>query len=60
MAEVRLAFHDRTLFIMSILYLMYLRISELVASKRWTPVMNHFVRDADENWWLTTVEKGNK
>ncbi len=60
MAEVRPAFHERTLFIMSILYLMYLRISELVASKRWTPVMNHFFKDHDENWWFTTVGKGNK
>ena len=22
--------------------------------------MNHFFRDADENWWFTTVGKGNK
>ena len=52
--------HERTLFIMSILYSMYLRISELVASSRWAPTMNHFQRDSDGNWWFTTVGKGNK
>ena len=53
-------YHERTLFIMSALYSMYLRISELTASKRWTPKMNDFVRDNDNNWWFTTVGKGNK
>ena len=52
--------HERTLFILSALYSMYLRISELAASKRWTPYMNHFHRDGDDNWWFTTVGKGNK
>ena len=52
--------HERTLFVMSILYSMYLRISELVTSPRWTPMMNHFQRDSDGNWWFTTVGKGNK
>ncbi len=52
--------HERTLFIMSALYSMYLRISELAASKRWMPKMNDFARDGDGNWWFTTVGKGNK
>lgn len=52
--------HERTLFILSILYSMYLRISELVSSKRWTPEMRHFYKDRDGNWWFTTVGKGNK
>lgn len=52
--------HERTLFIMSALYSMYLRISELAASDRWEPQMNHFHRDGDGNWWFTTVGKGNK
>src|SRR3984957_14575992 len=52
--------HERTLFIMSALYSMYLRISELAASKRWVPAMNHFYRDGDGHWWFTTVGKGNK
>jgi len=52
--------HERTLFIISILYGMYLRISELAATDRWTPCMNHFERDYEGNWWFTTVGKGNK
>ena len=60
MAKTQPILHERTFFIMSILYLMYLRISELTASKRWSPAMNHFFKDQDENWWFTTVGKGNK
>jgi site-specific recombinase XerD len=52
--------HERTLFIMSILYGMYLRISELVASDRWLPKMSDFRRNEDGHWWFTTVGKGNK
>lgn len=52
--------HERTLFIMSALYSMYLRISELTATSRWSPVMNHFFRDHDGSWWFITVGKGNK
>jgi site-specific recombinase XerD len=60
LAEAEPRAHERTLFIMSILYMMYLRISELVASDRWAPAMNHFYRDSEESWWFTTVGKGNK
>jgi site-specific recombinase XerD len=52
--------HERTLFIISCLYLLYLRISELCASERWTPVMNHFYKDNQACWWFKTVGKGNK
>lgn len=52
--------HERTLFILSSLYLMYLRISELTSSNRWTPCMNDFRKDSDNNWWFTVVGKGNK
>lgn len=52
--------YERTLFMMSLLYALYLRISELTASPRWEPQMNHFYRDSDNNWWFTTVGKGNK
>lgn len=51
---------ERTLFIMTALYSMYLRISELTASARWTPKMCDFSRDYDGNWWFKTVGKGNK
>ena len=52
--------HERSLFILSALYGMYLRISELAESERWQPMMNDFYRDSQENWWFTTVGKGNK
>ncbi len=52
--------HNRTLFIIQALYGMYLRISELVVSARWTPQMNSFYKDADGNWWFKVVGKGNK
>jgi len=52
--------HERTLFIMSALYSMYLRISELSSNERWSPTMNDFQRDHDGLWWFTTVGKGNK
>lgn len=59
MAE-RTPAHERTLFIMTILYSLYLRISELVAHERWTPTMGDFYCDSDGLWWFTTVGKGNK
>lgn len=52
--------HERTLFVMNALFAMYLRISELVETPRWTPQMGHFQPDQEGNWWFTTVGKGNK
>ena len=52
--------YERSLFIMTALYSMYLRISELTATPRWTPKMNDFQKDRDGHWWFTTVGKGNK
>jgi site-specific recombinase XerD len=60
LAEQNAEIHERTLFIMSALYSMYLRISELTASNRWIPKMNDFACDNDGSWWFTTVGKGNK
>lgn len=60
MANENPVLHERTLFIMSALYLMYLRISELAADTRWHPQMNNFYRDHDGLWWFVTVGKGNK
>lgn len=60
LAKLNPTLHERTLFIMSALYLMYLRISELAATPRWVPCMNHFRRDNKGNWWFLTVGKGNK
>lgn len=52
--------YERSLFMLHCLYGMYLRISELAASKRWSPKMGDFFRDANEDWWFNTVGKGNK
>ncbi len=52
--------HERGLFILSALYLMYLRISELAARDSWTPTMNDFSCDYDGLWWFTVLGKGNK
>lgn len=60
MAQDNPALHHRTLFIMTALYAMYLRISELSSSKRWTPKMCDFYCDHDGLWWFVTVGKGNK
>lgn len=60
LAKKKPLLHNRTLFIMKALYGLYLRISELTASTRWTPQMGHFQKDSDGNWWFLTVGKGNK
>ena len=60
MAEDKPESHERTLFMISTLYGMYLRISELGSSERWTPSMNDFHKDHEGRWWFTTVGKGNK
>lgn len=60
MAEADAETHERTLFIMQALFGMYLRISELVETPRWSPKMGDFERDLDGNWWFRTVGKGNK
>ena len=60
LAEQEPGKHERSLFIVSCLFGMYLRISEITASERWTPMMNDFSKDSDGHWWFTTVGKGNK
>ncbi len=52
--------HERTLFILNLLFGMYLRISEVIATERWIPTMNDFHKDNNAQWWFTTVGKGNK
>ncbi|MCX7115096.1 MAG: site-specific integrase [Gammaproteobacteria bacterium] len=52
--------HERTRFMLTMLFGMYLRISELAASERWVPCMNHFSKDSQGYWWFVTVGKGNK
>lgn len=60
LAEADPEMHERTRFILSLLFGMYLRISELAASERWIPTMNDFAKDSNGHWWFTTVGKGNK
>jgi len=60
MAQQEPEVHERTLFVMSALFAMYLRVSELVETERWIPQMGHFQRDLEGNWWFLTVGKGNK
>jgi site-specific recombinase XerD len=60
MAEESPEKHERTRFMLSCLFGMYLRISELAASPRWQPKMNDFHQDGNGYWWFTTVGKGNK
>lgn len=60
LAHINPEMHERTRFILNILYGMYLRISELAASERWIPTMNDFAKDSNGYWWFTTVGKGNK
>ncbi|MBA4250038.1 MAG: integrase [Candidatus Puniceispirillum sp.] len=51
---------ERTEFMIHLLFGLYLRISEMTASKRWNPVMSDFYKDSQGNWWFQTVGKGNK
>lgn len=53
-------YYQPSLFILFPLFLMYLRISELASSDRWTPNMNNFRKDNDNNWWFTVAGKENK
>ncbi|MGB6976141.1 MAG: tyrosine-type recombinase/integrase [Gammaproteobacteria bacterium] len=59
-ADAQPEHHERTLFIITALYLLYLRISELAANQRWIPQMGHFYQDSNNHWWFKTVGKGNK
>src|SRR3990167_9477973 len=49
--------HERTVFILSCLYSMYLRISELVSNSRWNPTMGNFFKDSEGNWWIKTLSR---
>jgi site-specific recombinase XerD len=52
--------HERTLFILSTLFSMYLRVSDVVGRQNWRPSMGDFRQDPEGNWWYHTVGKGNK
>jgi len=52
--------YERHLFIISMFYLLGLRISELASTELHKPIMGDFSRDKDGLWWLTVIGKGNK
>ena len=52
--------HERTLFVLTTLFAMYLRVSDLVGRDNWEPSMGDFRRDSLGNWWFHVVGKGNK
>ncbi|SEQ75394.1 Site-specific recombinase XerD [Amphritea atlantica] len=52
--------HERTLFVIATLKSLKLRISELAERSNWLPVMSHFHRDHEGNWWYRTYGKGSK
>jgi site-specific recombinase XerD len=60
LAQLQPEKHERSLFILSALFLMYLRLSELCASSRWIPKMSDFHKDHQGLWWFKTLGKGNK
>ncbi|WP_341504110.1 site-specific integrase [Gallaecimonas sp. GXIMD4217] len=62
LAETEPAVHERTLFLVSLLYGCYLRISEVAARPGFSPVMSQFRRDARTGLWIFQVplSKGGK
>lgn len=52
--------YERSLFIITALKTLFLRISELAERPNWSPVMSHFWQDSDGNWWLKIFGKGRK
>jgi len=51
---------ERSLFVITALKTLFLRISELSERPNWTPVMSHFWQDSEGNWWLKIFGKGRK
>jgi len=51
---------ERHLFIITMFYLLGLRISELAATIKHTPIMGDFAPDKNDRWWFTAIGKGNK
>lgn len=52
--------YERHLFLLSMFYLLGLRISEVSQTERRLPLMTDFIKDAHGCYWFTTVGKGNK
>ncbi|MFA7554224.1 MAG: site-specific integrase [Spongiibacteraceae bacterium] len=52
--------YERSLFLIASLKTLFLRISEYSERAEWSPVMSHFWKDNDNNWWLKIYGKGRK
>lgn len=52
--------HERNLFVISLMFLAYIRISELVVRPTHSPKMCDFFRDSSGRWWYRVIGKGNK
>ncbi len=52
--------YERSLFVVTALKVLFLRISELSERKNWSPMMSHFWQDSSGNWWLKVFGKGRK
>ncbi|WP_256589048.1 hypothetical protein [Pseudomonas sp. BBP2017] len=52
--------HERTLFVLTTLFAMHLRVSDSTGRDNWEPTMGDFRRDSQSNWWFHVVGKGNK
>tara|TARA_B110000211_G_scaffold124537_1_gene143512 strand:- start:4557 stop:5789 length:1233 start_codon:yes stop_codon:yes gene_type:complete len=52
--------YERNLFLIASLKTLFLRISEFSERTDWTPVMSHFWKDYEKNWWLKIYGKGRK
>lgn len=59
LAEDNPKVHERSLFVVTIMISMYLRISDLAPYRDVVPLMKHFFRDENE-WWFLAYGKGNK
>lgn len=52
--------YERSLFVITAMKTLFLRVSELSERPNWIPVMSHFWQDSDGNWWLKIFGKGRK
>ncbi|MEQ3692177.1 MAG: site-specific integrase [Thalassolituus sp.] len=52
--------YERSLFVITAMKTLFLRVSELSERPNWTPMMSHFWQDSDGNWWLKIFGKGRK
>jgi site-specific recombinase XerD len=52
--------YERHLFILSLFYLLGVRISEISRNEMHAPIMGDFYHDQNNHWWFRALGKGNK